>query len=75
MIGGLDDFTNNEKQLLFDLMNTNVLTELTVKETTFSSKERRDEVLSKLNQLAESDGEIKTEEMILIDKIKQLIKT
>jgi tellurite resistance protein len=75
MIGNLNEFTNTEKQLLFDLMNTSVLPELTVKETTFSSKERANEVMDKLNQLAASDGEIEATEKILIDKITQLIKS
>jgi len=75
MIGHLNEFTNTEKQLLFDLMNASVLPELTVKETAFSSKERANEVLEKLNQLAVSDGEIEATEKLLIDKITQLIKS
>ncbi|HRA73414.1 MAG TPA: TerB family tellurite resistance protein, partial [Flavobacterium sp.] len=75
MIGNLNEFTNTEKQLLFDLMNASVLPELTVKETAFSSKERANEVMDKLNQLAASDGEIEATEKILIDKIMQLIKS
>lgn len=75
MIGNLNEFTNTEKHLLFDLMNASVLPELTVKETAFSSKERANEVMDKLNQLAASDGEIEATEKILIDKITQLIKS
>ncbi|TDD99756.1 TerB family tellurite resistance protein [Flavobacterium cellulosilyticum] len=75
MIGNLNEFTNTEKHLLFDLMNASVLPELTVKETAFSSKERANEVMDNLNQLAASDGEIEATEKILIDKITQLIKS
>lgn len=74
MIGNLNEFTNTEKQLLFDLLNASALPELTVKETAFSSKERAKEVMDKLNQLAASDGEVEAAEKILIDKITQLIK-
>lgn len=73
MIGNLNEFTNTEKQLLFDLMNASVLPELTIKETTFSSKERANEVIEKLNQLALSDGEIEESERVLSKKIIQLI--
>lgn len=75
MIGHLNEFTNTEKQLLFDLMNAAVLPELTIKETAFSSKERATEVMDKLNQLAASDGEIEESEKVLIDKIMQLINS
>jgi tellurite resistance protein len=75
MIGHLNEFTNTEKQFLFDLMNTSVLPELTSKETTFSSKERANEVMDKLNQLAASDGEVEASEKILIAKITELIKS
>ncbi|ENI5462039.1 TerB family tellurite resistance protein [Flavobacterium psychrophilum] len=75
MIGHLNEFTNTEKQLLFDLMNASVLPELTGKETTFSSKERANEVMDKLNQLAASDGEVEAVEKMLIEKIMQLIKS
>jgi tellurite resistance protein len=74
MIGNLNEFTNTEKHLLFDLMNASVLPELTVKETAFSSKERANEVIDNLNHLAASDGEIEATEKILIDKITRLIK-
>ena len=75
MIGHLNEFTNNEKQLLFDLMNAAVLPKLTIKETTFSTKERANEVIEKLNQLAFSDGDVEESERLLIDKIIQLINS
>ncbi|MGZ9676416.1 TerB family tellurite resistance protein [Flavobacterium sp. GNP001] len=74
MIGNLNEFTNTEKQLLFDLMNATVLPDLTAKETTFSTRERADEVIQKLNQLAISDGEIEESERMLIEKIIRLVK-
>ena len=74
-IGNLSEFTNTEKQLLFDLMNSVSLPELTDKETTFSSKERTVEVVTKLNELASSDGKVEDSEKNLINKIMQLIKS
>lgn len=73
MIGNLNEFTNTEKQLLFDLMNATVLPELTIKETSFSTKERANEVIEKLNQLALSDGKIEESERMLSEKIIRLI--
>jgi len=72
-IGNLEDFTNSEKQKFFDLMNAEILPPLTKKETTFSSKERADEVLVKLSKLAMSDGELEEAEKEFIDKVKALI--
>jgi len=72
-IGHLDDFTNSEKQQLFDLMSTPMLPELTKKEATFSSKERANEVLKKLTDLAMADGELEDSEKAFIDKVKNLI--
>jgi tellurite resistance protein len=73
-IGHIDDFTNSEKQKLFDLMNSATLPPLTKNETTFSSKERANEVLEKLTKLAMADGEFDIAEKELIDKIKVLIE-
>ena len=73
MIGSLDDFTNSEKQILFDVMNAETLPELTKLDVTFSSKERGQEVLSKLMQLANADGEIDTAEKALIEKINNMM--
>lgn len=73
MIGSLDDFTNSEKQKLFDIMNSATLPELTKADVTFSSKERGQEVVSKLTELANADGEMEAAEKALIDKIKSLM--
>ena len=73
MIGNLDDFTNSEKQKLFDIMNSATLPELTKADVTFSSKERGQEVLSKLKELANADGEMEVAEKILIDKIENMM--
>jgi uncharacterized tellurite resistance protein B-like protein len=73
MIGTLDDFTNSEKQKLFDVMNSVTLPELTKADVTFSSKERGQEVLSKLTELANADGEMEALEKTLIDKIKNMM--
>ena len=72
-IQNLDDFLNSEKQILFDLMNSASLPELTKKEVTFSTKERGAEVLEKITNLANADGEMAQDEKILIDKIKSMI--
>jgi len=72
-IQDLEDFSNSEKQLFFDLMNSATLPELTKKETIFSSKERATEVLDKITKLAMSDGEMHAAEKALIDKIKSMI--
>ncbi len=73
MIGNLDDFTNSEKQKLFDIMNSSVLPELTKLDVTFSTKERESEVITKLNNLANADGEMEQAEKDLIDKIKSMM--
>lgn len=73
MISSLDDFTNSEKQKLFDIMNSVTLPELTKVDVTFSSNERGQEVLSKLIKLAIADGEINDAEKALIDKIKKMM--
>ena len=73
MIGSLDDFTNSEKQKLFDIMNSAVLPELTKADVTFSSKERGQEVVSKLTELANTDGVMEGVEKTLIDKIKSMM--
>jgi uncharacterized tellurite resistance protein B-like protein len=72
-IGHLDEFTNSEKQQLFDLMNSATLPQLTKNDTTFSSKERANEVLEKLTKLAMADGELEGVEKDFIDKVKSLI--
>jgi tellurite resistance protein len=51
-----------------------VLPELTIKETAFSTKERADDVINKLNQLAASDGETDESEKKLIEKIIHLMR-
>jgi len=73
MIGSLDNFTNSERQKLFDIMNTSALPELTNLDVTFSSEERSLEVLSKLTELAYADGEIELAEKALIEKIKNMM--
>ena len=72
-IGHLEEFTNSEKQNLFDLMNGPTLPELTKNDTTFSSKERSNEVIEKLTNLALTDGEIQAAEKEFIDRVKNMI--
>jgi len=73
MIGNLEDFTNVEKQKLFDIMNTQTLPELTKEDVKFSTKERSDEVIKNLTDLASADGEIEPAEKALIDRIKSMM--
>ena len=73
MIGNLSDFANYEKQKLFNIMNSETLPELTKKDVMFSSKEREQEVIHKLSELADSDGDMGITESALIDKIKSLM--
>ena len=72
-IQNLDDFLNSEKKILFDLMNSPTLPELTKKEVKFSTKERAAEVMDKITNLAMADGEMADDEKTLIDKIKSMI--
>lgn len=72
-IGNLDEFTNSDKQKLFDLMNTATLPELVKADVTFSSKERGQEVIDKLIELASADGQMDVLENTLINKIKSLM--
>ncbi len=73
MIGNLDDFTNSEKQKIFDLMNAKTLPELTKFDVSFSTKERGQEVINKLTELANSDGEMDILEKTLIGKIQRMM--
>jgi uncharacterized tellurite resistance protein B-like protein len=73
MIVSLKDFTNSEKQKLYDFMNTSTLPALTKADVIFSTKERGQEVLNKLSNLASADGEIAEEEKALLEKINSLI--
>lgn len=72
-IGNLDEFTNSEKQKLFDLMNAATLPDLLKADVTFSSKERGQEVIDKLTELASADGQMDVLESTLINKIKSLM--
>lgn len=74
VISTLDDFTAGEKQEIFNLMNSSSMPELTVKQTTFSSKDRAMEVIANLEKLASADGEVEGKEKELIEKIKTMLK-
>jgi len=74
IISSLEDFTAGEKQEIFSLMNSSSLPELTIKQTSFSSKDRALEVIANLEKLASADGELEGKEKALIEKIKALVK-
>lgn len=73
-ISHLDDFTNSEKKGFFNLMNSVDLPELTIKDLNFTNEQKATEIIEKLVQLANSDGEYELAEKKLIEKIKNLIK-
>jgi uncharacterized tellurite resistance protein B-like protein len=73
MIVGLNNFTHSEKQKLFDILNASTLPELKKSDVTFSTKDRAREVLDKLNDLANADGEMAESEKALIEKISGMI--
>lgn len=72
-ISGLKDFTNAEKQKLFDVLNSPVLPDLTKGDVQFSSPGRKQEVLEKLNKMAGADGVASEAEKVLMEKIKALV--
>ncbi|MEI8048746.1 MAG: TerB family tellurite resistance protein [Bacteroidota bacterium] len=74
VISSLADFTAGEKQEIFNLMNTIILPELTVKQTTFSDKDRAMEVIANLEKMASADGIIAGKEKELIEKIQSMLK-
>jgi len=74
MISNLSDFTNAEKQKLFDVLNAYPLPELGKADVSFSTAEKGQEVLKKLTDLASSDGEMAIVELALIEKIRGLMK-
>lgn len=71
-INSIDEFTSNEKQEFFDLMNMASLPQLTVEDVKFSSDERFNEMISKLESLAASDGNMEQTESDLITSVKNL---
>ena len=71
-INSIDEFTSNEKQEFFDLMNTASLPQLTAEDVKFSSDDRFNEMISKLESLAASDGEMEQAESDLISSVKSL---
>lgn len=71
-ITSLSIFTNSEKKEFFNLMNATILPELTKEDVEFSSEEIRQEVLKKLEEIANVDGSFDTSEKILIEKIRSL---
>lgn len=71
-INSITEFTSNEKKEFFDLMNMSSLPQLSAEDVKFSSEERFNEVLTKLESLAASDGTMEQAEADLISKIKNL---
>ena len=71
-INSIDEFTSNERKEFFELMNMSSLPELTSEDVKFSSNERFDEMILKLESLAASDGNMEKAESDLIASIKNL---
>lgn len=72
-ISNLKDFTNTEKKYLFNLMNTEVLPELTKNDVLFNDVERGKNVITLLEQMANTDGEFETSEKEFIEKLKNIL--
>jgi len=73
-ISSLDEFNAKEKEMLFDLMNSSNLPELTEKDVFFYDQVKKDEVLNNMTNLASSDGSIEAREQKLIDDVKSLME-
>ena len=73
-ISHLDDFTNSERKELFNLMNLVELPELTADDIKFTDPQKGIDIIEKLIQLANSDGEFEMAEKKLIEKIKKLME-
>lgn len=72
-ISNLKDFKNSEKKYLYDLMNADELPQLNKSDVLFSNPKRGIEIIDKLTELANSDGEFEEVEKNLIKIIKDLI--
>lgn len=73
-ITGLDNFTNKEKQELFDLMSASVLPELKESNAIFYSEESIQGAVDKMTELAtKADGEFEEAEKIKIQELKEFI--
>jgi hypothetical protein len=66
---GLDNLTNKERRLLFDLLEIEVLPELEVADLAFSSQGKFDEVKINLERMARADGNVLDCEQELLQKI------
>jgi len=71
-INSIDEFTSDEKEDFFNLMNNPNPPAITKEDATFSSKEKLNEVIAKLTGLASSDGEIDDSEQELLNTIMSL---
>ena len=73
-INNLNDFTNAQKKKLFNLLNSQILPDLTEKDLIFNNLEKAKEVLDKLTQLANIDNNASDEEKILLERFSNQIK-
>jgi len=71
-INSIDEFTSDEKEDFFNLMNNPNPPAITKEDVIFSSKEKLNEVIAKLTGLAASDGEIDDSEQELLNTIMSL---
>jgi uncharacterized membrane protein YebE (DUF533 family) len=71
-INSINEFTSDEKEDFFNLMNNPNPPAITKEDATFSSKEKLNEVIAKLTGLASSDGEIDDSEQELLNTIMSL---
>ena len=71
-INSISEFTSDEKEVFFNLMNNPNLPSLEKNDVTFSSDDKFNEVIVKLETLAKSDGMLEKSEEELLAKIKSL---
>lgn len=74
IIGGIDEFTYNEKQFFYELMTTDSMPEISDEETTFSDEETKERVLKNLEEIAQADEELKEKEQRMLEKVKRMVK-
>ncbi len=71
IIGGLEEFTQADKQKFYDLMSSEQIAELKDQDLVFSNEEVINEVLLRLEEISEADGKVVASEKQIISQIKE----
>lgn len=74
IIGGIDEFTYNEKQFFYELMTTDSMPDISDEEITFSDEETKERVLKNLEEIAQADEELREKEQRMLEKVKRMVK-